>query len=268
MRTPYQINFFLVALVAPISATPQWIYECGIYTLPGANPFTVQATSALITTPWNGTSITATNIPGPTNTPVATSASGNDMMIVISNMYSTQLSLLFCSNISVPSPVGNPQATLLADASMTQYTFSTGWAGNICVGPNLNINGSKIEGSFTGSPDIDVSYVDDYSVPITCSSEGTAVSDCNIDLFKQSGVTCNQQVDGPVCLNSAWFTPNGSAPPFFAACAGAAYTYPNNNEANVSNLGSNLVSCCIGTSCRAPLQQLPKQENSRKEQVS
>jgi hypothetical protein len=118
---------------------------------------------------------------------------------------------------------------------------------------NLNPNGSLIESSFTGPPDIDVSYVDGYSVPITCSSQGTAVTGCNIDLFKEA--TCEDEVDGPVCLNLARFTPDGPPTNFFATCAGAAYTFPNDNAANKGNLGSNLISCCIGTSCEAPLRQ-------------
>jgi len=59
------------------------------------------------------------------------------------------------------------------------------------VGPNLNPDGSKIKSSYTGPPDIDISYIDSYSVPITCSSEGTAVSGYNIDLFKQPGIPYN-----------------------------------------------------------------------------
>lgn len=47
---------------------------------------------------------------------------------------------------------------------------------------------------------------------------------------------------------------NGPAPPFFAACAGAAYTYPIDDKANVSNL-SPVISCCIGTLCEAPPRQ-------------
>ena len=179
--------------------------------------------------------------------------------MAITNVYGTQLSLSFGANAGGPSAVGNPEPTALANAASTQYSFPTGWAGRINVGPNLNPNGSKIEGSYTGPPDIDVSYVDGYSVPITCSSGGTAVSGCNIDLFMQQGIICTTQVDGPVCLNSAQNLPEGPAPPFFAACAGAAYTYPKDDGANVSNLGSNLVSCCIGTSCEAPSRQLPKQ---------
>ena len=214
--------------------------------------------------------------------------SGNYMTIAITNLYGSQLSLSFGSNVGAPTPVGNPSATILPDNSPTQYTFPTGWAGRIGVGSNLNINGSKIEGSFTEPPDIDVSYVDGYSVPITCSSEGTAVSGCNIELFTQSGIECYNQVDGPVCINTAQNSnssygstqhsnsyhgsaQNSSSPyesarnsscpyDFFAACAGAAYTYPEDDKANVSNLKSNLVSCCIGTSCTAFSQQLPKQE--------
>ena len=176
------------------------------------------------------------------------------MTISVTNMYGTSLSLSLDSDAGGPSPVGNPSADIISSASSTRFTFPTGWAGRILVGPNLNINGSKIEGSFTGPPDIDVSYVDGFSVPLTCSSEGVVVSGCNLDLFEQG--TCEDLVEGPVCLNPARFFPDGPPTAFFAACAGAAYTYPNDNEANVSNLGSKLVSCCIGTLCRAPLRQI------------
>lgn len=95
---------------------------------------------------------------------------------------------------------------------------------------------------------------------ITCSFEGTAVFGCNINLFKQSGITCNNQVDGPVCLNFAQSVADEPASPFFAACAGAAYIYPNDNDANVSNLESNVVFCCIDTSCKALSRQSSKRE--------
>ena len=177
-------------------------------------------------------------------------------MIAVTNVYGNHLSLSFGLDAGGLSPVGNPLPTKLADNAFTQYAFPTGWAGRIYVGPNLNPDGSKIEGSFTGPPDIDVSYVDGYSVPITCSSEGLAVTGYNIDLFKQPDISCNTQVDGPICLNPAQNIANGPAPPFFAACAEAAYTYPNDNDADVSKLKSTLISCCVGTSCDAPLRQL------------
>lgn len=239
MKTSYQIAFLVLA--ALVAATP---FNC-----PSAPTVTIN----LGETGSISASSTVTSAPEARST--ATDGSGSYMTIAMTNVYGKQLSLSFASNAGGPSPVDNPSATTLPDNAFTQYAFPTGWAGRIYVGPNLNPDGSKIEGSYTGPPDIDVSYVDGYSVPITCSSEGTAVSGCNIDLFKQLGIPCNDQVDGPVCLNSAQNVPNGPAPPFFAACARAAYTYPNDNDANVSNLKSTLVSCCIGTSCKAPPRQ-------------
>ena len=192
----------------------------------------------------------------------ATSDQGLEMTIAITNLHGTQLSLSFGLNAGFPTPLGDPQPTLLPDSSSTQYLYPTGWAGRVAVGPNSNIHGSKIEGSFiippngtVALPDIDVSYVDGYTVPITCSSEGITVTGCNIDLFKESN-TCESQVDGPVCLNPAVSLPNGPPPDFFAPCAGAAYTYPSDDLANAYNKTSNSISCCIGTSCDAPLRQL------------
>ena len=240
--------------------------------LVAASPFNCPPAATVTVTLGDGHSTPASSSAPVTSAPHPGSTTGTDgsadyMTISITNVYGSQLSLSFLSNAGAPAPVGNPSATVLPDKSPTQYAFPTGWAGRIYVGSNTDYRSSKIEGSLTGPPDIDVSYVDGYSVPITCSSEGIAVSGCNIDLFKQPGITCNNQVDGPVCLNPAQNIADGPAPPFFKACAGAAYTYPNDNTANVSNLKSNLVSCCIGTSCQAPSRQILKRGNPMDIQV-
>ena len=185
----------------------------------------------------------------------AASDTGPYMTIAITNSYGAQLSLSFGLDAGYPSPLGDPLPTILPPSFSTQYVYPTGWAGNIGVGPILSPKCSKIEGSFTGPPDIDVSYVDGYSVPITCSSQGKTVTGCNIDLFQQLA-TCEDQIEGPVCLNSAVNISEGPPPCFFAPCAGAAYTFPHDNHADAGDLGSNLVSCCIGTSCEAPPWQL------------
>ena len=244
MKTYHQIA--ILRLAALVAATP---FGC-----PPATTVTVTlaATNAI------SASNAITNVPETSN--AATDTSSDDMTIAVTNVYGNHLSLSFGSDVGGPTPVGNPSPTKLADNAFTQYAFPTGWAGRIYVGPNLNPDGSKIEGSFTGPPDIDVSYVDGHSVPITCSSEGVAVTGCNINLFKQPGILCNNQVDGPVCLNPAQSIANGPAPSFFAACAGAAYTYPNDNDANVGDLKSTIISCYISTSCDAPQRQ-PKQSN-------
>jgi hypothetical protein len=110
-----------------------------------------------------------------------------------------------------------------------------------------------IEASNAGpQPDIDVSYVDGFSVPITCSGDTGPITGCNIDLFQQPGITCDNEIEGPTCINLARGTPTGPATCFFAACAGAAYTFPDDGTANTGC--SSYVSCCIGTSCPAPSQ--------------
>ena len=254
MKTSCQIAF--IAFAALVAASPYNCPPLAVVTVTYRDEHSVPASS----------SVPITSAPHPTST-TAVDGSTDFMTISITNVYGSQLSLSFASDVGSPAPVGNPSATILPNASPTQYTFPTGWAGRIYVGPNTNPMGSKIEGSITGPPDIDVSYVDGYSVPITCSSEGIAITGCNIELFKQPGITCNNKVNGSVCLNPAQNIANGPAPPFFSACAGSAYTYPNDNDANVSNLKSNLVSCCIGTSCQAPSRQPSKQRNSSSESM-
>lgn len=49
----------------------------------------------------------------------------------------------------------------------------------------------------------------------------------------------------------------------FAACKGAAYTFPNDNDANVIHLKNSLVSCCIDMSYNAPSRQPGQTQNQR-----
>jgi len=190
----------------------------------------------------------------PTAPRITAGSSANLMTIAVTNLHGSDLSISLASNLHAPSPIGNPSPAALPVASSTQYVYPTQWAGRICIGPNLNPDGSKIEASFTGSPDVDVSYVDGFTVPITCSSEGIPITGCNIDLFGH-GVPCDLIEDGPVCHNPAQDIAKGPSPPFFAPCAGAAYTYPDDDKANRAELKSLLVTCCVGTSCKAPQRQ-------------
>ncbi|MCJ1398589.1 hypothetical protein MMC11_001789 [Xylographa trunciseda] len=182
------------------------------------------------------------------------------MTISITNSYGTPLSLSYASNApadgtTFPPPIGNPTPAMLPPGAATAIAYPTGWAGRITVGKVITDQGGKIEGSTTGANDIDVSYVDGYTVPITCSSAGVAVSGCNIELFKQ-GIACDGTLadDGTTCQNPNQGVPNGPASSFFAACAGAAYTYPNDNLANNGYVDT-IVTCCIGISCQAPVRQ-------------
>jgi hypothetical protein len=181
------------------------------------------------------------------STAVSASSPAPEMTIAITNHYGSALSLSFGLDMSSPPPYSNLQPTVLLDSATIQYVYPDRWAGNVAIGPNLNPDGSKIKGSFINSSvDIDVSYIDGYTVPITCSSEGVAVTGCNLDLFQGH---CKNQVNGPVCLNPARYAAYRPPTPFFAPCTGATYTFPHDDGANRDYLLSRLVSCCISTLC-------------------
>lgn len=199
----------------------------------------------------------------PLTTPIPTSApavvnQGNpdSFTIAITNLYEAPVSIALGSNDPGPKPDGNPQATVLDKASATTYTFPTGWAGRISVGKTLCGSNSLIEASFPGEQwnSIDVSYVDGYSVPVTCSNNGQAVTGCNIDLWKQEGNSCVSPVeDGAACHNTAG--DYGPAIQFFKACEGVAYTYPKDDTATNGSVQGKVISCCIGASCPKPANQ-------------
>ena len=105
----------------------------------------------------------------------------SNLTINIVNSYDSRLFIFYNSNAGAPTPVGNPGYGVLT--SSTQVLFPSNWAGRITIGKNYDPRGSKIEASFSPPnyvPDVDISYVDGYSVPISCSCSGVAVSGCNI----------------------------------------------------------------------------------------
>ena len=107
-------------------------------------------------------------------------AGGPDLTINVINSFGSPLSIFYGSNYNVPTPINNPGSGTLS--SSTQVLFPSGWAGRITIGKNYDPNGSKIEASFSPPnyvPDVDISYVDGYSVPITCSCSQVAVTGCN-----------------------------------------------------------------------------------------
>lgn len=192
-----------------------------------------------------------------TAAPVIDVGGAGVMTIAITNNWNTPLSISYLNNAGSPSAIGAPQGAPLG--TTTTVVYPTGWAGRIYVGKTINSADSKIEGSTTGANDIDISYVDGFSVPITCSVGNTPIVGCNINLWAVSG-TCADSAGGDenVCLNPMQGVANGPADPWFLPCQGAAYTFPNDNIANDGDTGSPNISCCIGTAeqgCAAPARQ-------------
>ncbi len=107
--------------------------------------------------------------------------------------------------------------------------------------------------------DIDISYINNYFVPIIYFFKDIAVADCNIDLFSQSDISYNYQIDNSVCFNFVQQYTDSSISLFFAVCQKAVYIYPNNNKTNISNFQNCLITYCINIFCKTLLQQIINQ---------
>lgn len=201
------------------------------------------------------TTIPATSAPGGAIVSPTAQAGDGVMRIIIQNHWPEPLSLDFGDNEGSPGALGSPTAGPLG--TETTIVYPTGWAGRINIGKTVHSADSKIEGSTTGANDIDVSYVDGYSVPISCSNHVEVLSGCNIDLYTTGNCT-NMVGDKEVCLNPTQDIADGPATDFFLPCQGAAYTFPNDNIANNGNTKSVDHWCCIGTEamgCKGPERQ-------------
>lgn len=146
----------------------------------------VEATSVILGTASEGALDPLATRP-PHIKPNPTFIGGQNLIINIVNSYDTPLFIFYGSNKGVPTPVGNPGYGILA--SSTRVPFPSNWAGRITIGKNYDPRGSKIEASFSPPnyvPDVDISYIDGYSVPISCSCSGVTVTGCNIRMLSPS----------------------------------------------------------------------------------
>ncbi|KAI9738403.1 MAG: hypothetical protein M1834_008906 [Cirrosporium novae-zelandiae] len=193
-------------------------------------------------------------------------AAGSSLTVTISNLWSVPLYIVGASNVGVPAPTITPSGTLAASAT-TMYRFPTGWAGNMALGKTSNAKNSLIEISFVNAVDIDISYVNGYSVAITCScvASSTVIAGCSKALFALNDCPSSQLESGPLCLNGA--PDAGPAETFFAPCEGLAYTYPYDNTANYGNgkCASNNIQCCVGRECPASSAESKKRDLGRVE---
>ena len=229
--------------------------ESAVVTI-ASNPVATPMPTALSVEKSQGSVLQNATIPASAVSVAPAPANAGVMTIAITNYWTAPLSVSYFQNSDSPSAVGDPQPAPLG--TTTQVVFPTNWAGRIVVGKTTDADGSKIEGSTTVWNDIDVSYVDGFSVPIVCSDATAPVTGCNINLWEVSGPCNNTVGQDAVCLNPMQGVPDGPAHPWFLPCQGVAYTFPNDNVANNGNTRTPNVSCCVGTEemgCRAPAMQ-------------
>ncbi|KAH8879785.1 hypothetical protein GQ53DRAFT_813703 [Thozetella sp. PMI_491] len=168
-------------------------------------------------------------------------------------------------NAGAPSPVrGNLGQGVINNGQADFIAVPTGWAGRIAVVENggraIVGDESLIEASFVtqgGSDavfDINVSYVDGFSLPITCSCDVGVIAGCNKYLWDLHQCPDDNGVGS--CRNPMRNNGN-SATDFFAPCQHAAYAYANDSAANTGNgvCHGDTVTCCIGVNCPANPRQ-------------
>ena len=179
------------------------------------------------------------------------SAPAGGQILYIVNKYGEALDVIDGSSGGAPAQ-GVPSNP--ANGATATVTLSSGWAGRFALNPSGvpagNQDGTKIEGSISsGTGFWDISLVDGYTVPITCTcdSETTPFIGCNIDLFKQSA-KCPSPNGDKLCENPARSKNTGPADPWFAACKDADYTYPQNDIAT-QTCSKSKMTCCVGSSC-------------------
>ena len=116
--------------------------------------------------------------------------------------------------------------------------------------------GTKWEASLSADsgyqPHIDVSFVDGYSVPMTCACGNEVVSGCNIELWDLAACPEPPKA-GRICPNTA----SEMGPPleFFSPCAGSAYTFAKDDRAESGCPGMTEITCCLGTNCQPGRRQ-------------
>ncbi|KAJ4397483.1 hypothetical protein N0V93_001712 [Gnomoniopsis smithogilvyi] len=206
--------------------------------------------------------------PHVTPAPLANKRDLTQITVTMVNSMAAPLTTAIASNPGVP-PLASGAASLegtLSAGGTASIVAPQGWAGNIAVGlanytalymPSLMeaslMTKSQSDPGF--SFDIDVSYVNGYTVPIicTCNDDKTFLSGCSEDLWGQNKCGAGgetDEADKGVCTNP---TNNGSftgtaATPFFKPCEGKAYTYPSDDDANSNGkCAGGSATCCVGT---------------------
>ncbi|KUI70396.1 hypothetical protein VM1G_06422 [Cytospora mali] len=192
----------------------------------------------------------------------ATSAPSH-LTITVVNKMSEAVSTSYVANGGAPAVLaGNTGAGTMAASATASIVAPSGWAGNIAVGlAKYPMNGdvSLLEGSLmdqgNGYPvvDMDVSYVNGFSVPITCScnDDNKVLSGCNLDLWKMGSCSGSSGTDDGqgACANP--LRPDNSASltatSFFLPCQGAAFTWPRDDANSNEGCQSGQVTCCVGT---------------------
>ncbi|KAM3460801.1 hypothetical protein MY5147_006507 [Beauveria neobassiana] len=160
-------------------------------------------------------------------------------------------------------PEGNVGAGQLERGEYGIFTVVEGWSGRVAlnvVGNSVTMGDeSLIEGSFTDQGhavvgDINVSYVDGFTVPAVCwCNENGLSAGCSKNLHKIS--ECPTPNGHGACRNPSRGLNVSEPTSFFEPCfyQGGAYTFDWDHEANSLNgyCPDEQYTCCVGEICHA-----------------
>ncbi|OIW26283.1 hypothetical protein CONLIGDRAFT_706427 [Coniochaeta ligniaria NRRL 30616] len=237
-----------------------------------ANPLPTPAVQAAQDIFNTGVEAVYTPTPAPFHIEAAAIANPPALMtITVINKHIAPVSTYHAHEAGGPTAVwGAAGAGTMAKGATASYALPTGWAGNIAVveygGPRnivgdeslIEANFKKPDGYSVAVADVDVSYVNGFSVPIVCSCVGAGVvTGCNKNLWGLN--SCANDNGKGSCKNPLRSDQTATAAtPFFKPCQGGAYTYVNDHNANSFGVcQSGRITCCIGTAC----DRDPKQPN-------
>lgn len=190
------------------------------------------------------------------------------LTITVINSHGDAISTSHVHDADSPSAVGGVVTPgTMANGATATAVYPTGWAGNIAIndaGFELTGDDSLIEASFVDYEgvavvDVDVSYVNGFSVAIVCwctvDDNSPSLSGCNKNLFDLN--TCPDNDGENACVNPLRADTDATeATTFFAPCQGAAYTFPDDNDADSwGACQSGGVTCCVGMDCPASTKQ-------------
>ncbi|KAF3766432.1 hypothetical protein M406DRAFT_222992, partial [Cryphonectria parasitica EP155] len=183
------------------------------------------------------------------------------LTVLVWNNHGDTITTSHARNAGSPTASGGAIANgVIANGATATFAVPSGYAGNVAVNDgNYELTGddSLIELSYVVADgydfpiaDVDISYVNGFSAAITCQCSGVYVVGCNTNLFT-TGITCADNDGENACVNpERASTTDTTAAPFFAPCAGAAYTFPNDNGANSwGACQSGVIECCVGHDC-------------------
>ncbi|KAK8073895.1 hypothetical protein PG994_004794 [Apiospora phragmitis] len=163
------------------------------------------------------------------------------------------------AQVSPPMVSGNANPGVIPAGGKAEFAVPTGWIGNVAITPSgykLTNDITLIEANYAipggysyAVADVDVSFVNGFSVSTVCSCDNKVVTGCNKNLWNLNTCANNNGQGG--CVNPLRDDKSATqAAPFFRPCQHAAWTYVEDGDADAWGLcQSGHITCCVGPNC-------------------